>query len=165
MRGRYRLLLTLSAVFLVPISGFWLWLGAGFDGFAFGLRRFDDLHLVCGAYGFHGDESDEVAGRPTNEAWYLPTVIPTNRQWIRDAQTIHSHPYRELFGFSLMAWFPTRRDWYLVIAVPFWVCAAACGLGVTYSAIRLRRLRISPGCCRSCGYYSGIAGALPRMRA
>src|SRR4051812_34497917 len=105
----WRLLFFLSLLSLIVCIGGWLFSGGALNtGFALGLRRYDNYEPVCGLYFFQGDERDGLRGQPTDEAWYL------------GGGQLVSHPYRSIVGFSFMVWFPTKRDWYLVIGVPFW---------------------------------------------
>jgi hypothetical protein len=134
MHWRWRVLLCLSLLWLfVSIGGWLLSEGAFNSGFALGLRRYDQFVPVCGLYFFQGDEVDGLRGQPTDEAWYL------------GGGPLVSHPYRRLFGFSLMAWFPTARDWYLVIGFPFWFVALASLLNANYCRRRLQRLHRTRG--------------------
>lgn len=142
MRWRWHSLLLLSMLSLAITLGAWPWLGGFCDmqGFALGLRRCGEFEPVCGVYGFHGDELDDLWQKPTDEAWYL------------GGGPLVSRPYRRLLGFSLMAWFPTARDWYFVIGFPFWFVGSVSSIGAFYCWQRLQRQRIRPGFCRSCGY-------------
>ena len=141
MRWRWRLLLTLALLsLLISIGGWLLSGGAANMGFAMGLRRYDTFEPVFGVYLFQGDEVDGIRGQPTDEAWYL------------GGGPLVSHPYRTMLGFSLMAWFPTNRDWYLVLGFPFWFVAMVSALLAWRCRRRLQRLRMPAGLCRSCGY-------------
>src|SRR5688572_21856474 len=134
MRWHWQLLLFLSVLLLFLCIGGWLFSGGGVNtGFALGLRRYGELEPVCGVYLFQGDERDDLRGQPTDEAWYV------------GGGPLVSHPYRGMLGFSLMAWFPTARDWYLVVGIPFWFVGPVSGLGIFYCRRRLRRLRAARG--------------------
>jgi hypothetical protein len=141
MRWRWQFLLVLSLLSLfISIAGWLLSEGALNAGFALGVRRYDVLIPVCGLYFFQGDEVDGIRGQPTDEAWYL------------GGGPLVSHPYRTMLGFSLMGWFPTARDWYLVIGFPFWFVGIGSAALAWRSHRRLSGLRVQPGLCRACGY-------------